>query len=437
MPYPNEHACSLVGSLRGKKVRRKNNAGEIDGKSVDYIYAIGANGKSELASVRFPRRAGWDDDEATEAARRWCSEHDGKFEPMAIKNNYEFYISDTNAYVVQFDHENRILFGVPIMRPGKFNGYEYDVNFFNSMIENFHLLQHEYGFEPAVKPHHAYNSDGEPIPIDAREIFGYVINIYMLDNVLCCDIQITNDDVITHITTGTLRYLSTEIAPNYIVDDAQIGPALIGLAFVDDPAVKKLPWRLIINRCDLNSLSGGNIMGFLTTLKNLLLGVDETTLEQADEIITNAENAAETEEAEVEEAEEAAEAEATEAEAEAEDDVEAETEAEDETENELMQLKNEIQQLKNEKRMNEINRLVDDLTSAGVVKPHLKDAVVNHMQKIYDDEQLRNEFIEVLRENSDMPNTNRLSVNFDGEIVVDDELPPEKIAELAKRVMGD
>lgn len=79
-PFPNEHACRLEDPGKYKRFRRKNNAAQVDGKRIDFIYGILAPGKSELQSMRFPKEI-WN----TSSARNYCKSKEGSFEQASGK----------------------------------------------------------------------------------------------------------------------------------------------------------------------------------------------------------------------------------------------------------------------------------------------------------------------------------------------------------------
>lgn len=82
MPFPNEHACRLADPDRFDQLRRRNNAGTVDGRRVDHIIGV-RGGTSQRQSIRYPLSAGWDGDAATRRAREHCREQDGRFEPAS------------------------------------------------------------------------------------------------------------------------------------------------------------------------------------------------------------------------------------------------------------------------------------------------------------------------------------------------------------------
>lgn len=72
--HNHEHACDFNN---GTARVRLNNNGQINGRGIDKL-----RGDDGLVSVRFPRRNGWADPDATKQARNWCIEEGGTFTPM-------------------------------------------------------------------------------------------------------------------------------------------------------------------------------------------------------------------------------------------------------------------------------------------------------------------------------------------------------------------
>ncbi len=69
-PLPNEFSCRLKDPNQYTSFARKNNAGKVDGKRIDFIYGIKGK-KSEIQAIRYPKSA-WERD----AARSHCNTHE-------------------------------------------------------------------------------------------------------------------------------------------------------------------------------------------------------------------------------------------------------------------------------------------------------------------------------------------------------------------------
>lgn len=75
MPYPHEHSCRVNDPDKYERFARKNCEMKVDGKCIDVIYGITADGKSEIQAYRYPKDV-W----TAAAARAHCREHGGSFE---------------------------------------------------------------------------------------------------------------------------------------------------------------------------------------------------------------------------------------------------------------------------------------------------------------------------------------------------------------------
>lgn len=174
------------------------------------------------------------------------------------------FLNDLTNYEVAYEleGEQQMVRGLPLMRPGEFNGREYSAADLEQMASNFTRLQDELGWVPGLKPRHTYDLRGLPENVDAREVMAWFDNLHFDDEeqVLFGDVQVVEDSMVTDMEKLQLRYLSTEVASDYVMgegDDAEkIGPALVGCAWVDDPAIKGLPWELVMNAAEYSHLRG-------------------------------------------------------------------------------------------------------------------------------------------------------------------------------------
>lgn len=80
-PFPNEHSCRLESPGKYIRFRRRNNAAEVDGKPIDFIFGIKKDETVELQAMRYDEKK-W----KKKDARAHCKLKDGKFE-AAIENN--------------------------------------------------------------------------------------------------------------------------------------------------------------------------------------------------------------------------------------------------------------------------------------------------------------------------------------------------------------
>lgn len=130
--------------------------------------------------------------------------------------------------------------GLPLLRAGVFNSYEFTAENLSEIEQTFDPTV----FAPPLRPYHARNDTH----INARtDILGHIERVYIDDGVLLADAAIYDADTITEMQKGRFRYLSAEVLVN--------GPyRLQGAAFVDNPAVKGLPWELVMNRTEYPEL---------------------------------------------------------------------------------------------------------------------------------------------------------------------------------------
>jgi len=80
MPYPNEHSCRLKDPKGYKRFRRENNWRKHEGKRIDAIWGIKDDEEetTELQAMRMPTS-----DWTEKAARAYCKEQHGSFEPAS------------------------------------------------------------------------------------------------------------------------------------------------------------------------------------------------------------------------------------------------------------------------------------------------------------------------------------------------------------------
>lgn len=338
--------------------------------------------------------------------------------------NKKVYINEETKISTYYDSKNNKLKHIPMMKVGTFNNVSYSEVTFNGMIDNFNLMKQTFGYLPPLKPFHTYSSMyGLPENYDARDILGYISDIYLEDNVLYGDIEVTNkDEFLPYLENKTLRYLSTEIIPNYEFNGEEIGEFLVGASFVGLPAVKGLNFDLIINSEDFermqnNSIEGGKNMGSLwEQLKNVLSNSEVEEVEEVNE-----------EEVEIEE--ETTEVEVTEAEI---------NEGENITEKyeeQLLEKNKKIEELEKTMINRDIEDTVDELTREGYLKPANKEAVKNYLEEVYSNEEIRGNFIEILKNNSDVPNKEKKSVEFEDSVRIDDKISEEEAESFADKVM--
>lgn len=167
------------------------------------------------------------------------------------------YVSDLKSFDVTFEKAEggTLVKGLPLMRPGKYHGIQYDAEVFQGIVDNFATIKEEDAFVPALVPRHQYDHDGNIIPMDADEAQGFFENLTLDEeaDTLCGDVLVKNADTIKAIKDGTLRYLSTEIDGDYQLaakDQKKIGPALVGTAWVTYPASRGMLMNIVANAQD-------------------------------------------------------------------------------------------------------------------------------------------------------------------------------------------
>ncbi len=168
----------------------------------------------------------------------------------------QIFLNDLQAgtHEVRFEADEQgrqIIKGLPLMRPGKWNGVDWTADGLKALAANFARVQAEDSFEPALKPMHGYDADGKPLSVDGRSTQGWfkALSFDEKANLLVGDVLVTDSDLPGLVQNGTLRYLSTEIDPAYTMGTSgeKLGEALVGVSWVDYPAVRGMPWELVMN----------------------------------------------------------------------------------------------------------------------------------------------------------------------------------------------
>jgi len=171
--------------------------------------------------------------------------------------------------------------GLPSLRVGTWNGNEFTADDLAAMTAAFGTAQAG-GFEPGLWPRHNYDHQGNVMPQDAGAALGFYkgLRFDAERGLLLGDIEVFDEQTARDMERGRLRYVSAEVVRG---DD---GPSLTGAAFVPDPAVKGMPWQLVINAADYSTMQnaqqkGGETMNpFIAKLKAILSGeADVSTLD--------------------------------------------------------------------------------------------------------------------------------------------------------------
>ena len=181
---------------------------------------------------------------------------DGKWSKMSETTHLfvsEIFDSD-GKHPVKYERSadgEQLVRGLPLMKPGFWNGHEYSLTELREVADNFERLQSDADYEPALMPFHTYDKEGDKTNIDAREIQGYFADVYVDDDLgwLLGDVRVVDDELVQNMMRGKFRYTSTELA-----DYEETGLTLVNTAWVDNPAVKGMPWELVMNREEFPAL---------------------------------------------------------------------------------------------------------------------------------------------------------------------------------------
>lgn len=156
-------------------------------------------------------------------------------------------VQTTSAFAkveaTKFDNGGGTLKGLRIFKAGTFKdsmGYEstWEVTHLEQMAFHFNLLR-DNGYFPNVplRVDHSYS---------AESVVGYLTAVYRDtedDNFLACDVEITEPDAYEKWERGTFRSRSLEVGMYETNEGAAYYPVVMGLAFVDIPAVEGLYGR--------------------------------------------------------------------------------------------------------------------------------------------------------------------------------------------------
>jgi cation transport regulator len=166
----------------------------------------------------------------------------------------QIFLNDLSRHTVSYrlgDNGQFQVEGLPLMRPGTWNGQEYSAEDLQGMAANFALVQQHDGFEPALMPYHQFKHDGTNEGVDATLTQGWFTGLRYDEESesLLGDVRLVDAGALQGMQTGKLRYLSAEIVRDYHSPgmDADLGPAMVGAAWVNYPAIRGLPFDLVMN----------------------------------------------------------------------------------------------------------------------------------------------------------------------------------------------
>jgi len=182
-----------------------------------------------------------------------------------------------------------LLRGLPILRVGRWNGIDYSAADLQAMAANFAEIAQLESWQPPVRPMHQDDKVR-----DARSTLAWhqAVSFDATRDLLLTDLEIVDPQTVADLQSGKLRHISAEVwrtgypAPSSGKEFQT--PVLVGSAFVDDPAVKGMPWQIVVNAADYGhpkaEQKDGESMSWIESLKNVLRkeGVADEELSQID-----------------------------------------------------------------------------------------------------------------------------------------------------------
>jgi hypothetical protein len=182
---------------------------------------------------------------------------------------------DVSKFPVTFEDraDGRYVVGLPIMKPGRWNGEEYTADDLAGVARSFAQVRDLDSFTPAIKPIHTYDHKGQPIAFDPRETLARWVDLRTDETgALLGDAKVLDASMEDGVVSGKLQYLSAELWPNLRIaaTDETVPLAFVGAAFVDHPGVKGMPWEVIVNSADFPAQrKGADKMNAWETVKAL------------------------------------------------------------------------------------------------------------------------------------------------------------------------
>ncbi|HUU94347.1 MAG TPA: hypothetical protein VM487_01290, partial [Phycisphaerae bacterium] len=174
------------------------------------------------------------------------------------------FISDLQSPVYQVSHvmldDQEFMRGLPVLHVGTWNNTEFTADDLRNMASNFARIQQADSYEPALKTRHTYDWETmKPENVDAGDVTqGWWVGLRYdeLTQALVGDVRVVDWGLVDGMTSGKLRYLSAEVLDGYTTADGTKikGPIFGGAAWVDFPAVKGMPWELVMNAQDFSAL---------------------------------------------------------------------------------------------------------------------------------------------------------------------------------------
>lgn len=151
-----------------------------------------------------------------------------------------FSVAATDAVALDSGNGGSVLEGIRVFRSGTFR----DSNGTQHTWELEHLQQMEFNFrmlrDRGLFPNVPVRADHT---LSVNSVVGYVADLRVEDTFLVADLEITEPDAIQRWNRGTYRARSLEVGMYETNDESVYWPVVMGVAFVDIPAVEGLHRR--------------------------------------------------------------------------------------------------------------------------------------------------------------------------------------------------
>ena len=146
--------------------------------------------------------------------------------------------------------------GLPVLRPGTWNGRSYTADDLAALAANFAEIRDGDRWTPTLRPRHMLDASGNPVSLDARETLAWHNGLTWdaTAGVLTADLEVVDARTVADLESGKLRYVSAEVVrsgyTSPVTGKVFDTPVYYGAAFVDNPAVKGMPWALVTNAAE-------------------------------------------------------------------------------------------------------------------------------------------------------------------------------------------
>ena len=169
----------------------------------------------------------------------------------------DIYLSDVTSAVeiITAPSGNLMAKGLPVLQVGTWNGKPYTADDLKALAANFADIQASDQWEPPLRPYHAYDREGKPLSHSAAETLGWHKALRYDEETerLLADVELVNRETAADMISGKLRYVSSEVGRDAYtspVTQKEYPLAYMGGAFVDNPAVKGMPWQIVLNAAE-------------------------------------------------------------------------------------------------------------------------------------------------------------------------------------------